>query len=100
MPFLEPLGVYFGNLDSTEAVFVLASGETVTVSGCFDDAFLDANAGETRFDTTQPRFTCEAAKVAKVKEDDTVTIKGTVYGVAKDPMPEGTGTATVLLRHE
>lgn len=99
MPFQEPTNVFFSSLDAKTAVFHLANGSFRAVACYFDNAFLDANAGETKMDTTAPRIICPALSVYDIERDTIVSVAGREWSVVQ-VQPDGTGMAIVTLAHE
>ena len=92
----------FVSLDdfATQAVIQLQAGGTRTVSGIFDDPYLNAQLGEYEMDTSKPRLTCVEGTLAGVKRGDGVTINGKQYGVMTYPQPDGTGLEVLELTPE
>ena len=97
-PDWEDLGAFLQTDDfAVVATILSAEGASRSVSGIFDEPFLDAQLGEYSFDGAQPRFTARAADLAGVKRRDEVTIEGVVYLARSDPKRDGTGMAVLDL---
>lgn len=67
------------------------------LNGIFDNAYFLQEIGDMDIDNTQPRLTCVEADIVRVKKEDSVEINGAKYDVTKDPQPDGTGMAVVVL---
>lgn len=93
----ENLSVFFTGLDAVQVTFDTSPARVVT--GYFDNAFVDANLGETIMDTTQPRIACRAVDVAGIPRGTMATIGDQSFSVVQI-QPEGTGLATVTFAHE
>lgn len=95
---IEDLSPFFDGLDASRAVFETCPQRVVEVY--FDNAFLDADIGETALmDTTAPRLTCRYADVKDIPRETYVRVNGKRYSV-RQIQPEGTGLATIALAHE
>lgn len=70
---------------------------TRTVTGIFDDPYLNAQLGEYEADTSAPRFTCKLSDVAGVGRGDYLTLDGTTYNIMTDPQSDGAGMAILRL---
>lgn len=99
----DPLSVFMKDFaEDDEIVFEWETEDgpqSKPCKGIFDDAFVDAQTGETILDTTAPRLTCIASDVAGVPREATVTVRGISYSVTQI-QPDGTGFAVVTLAHE
>lgn len=82
---------------ATVATIELAHGETIEVTGIFDDPYLNAQLGEYEADTSQPRFTCKWTDVLDVRRGDVARIDGQAYDVLSAAQPDGTGMALLSL---
>jgi hypothetical protein len=80
-----------------QATITLQGGGTISLSGIFDDPYLNATLGEYDHDTSDPRFTCKASLVAAVKRGDELTTDGKTYDVMTAPQYDGTGLAVIKL---
>lgn len=87
--------------------FTLADGSILEngsdgkpLKGIFDNAYFLQEIGDMDIDNTQPRLTCVAADVTRVKKEDSAEIDGVIYDVLRDPQPDGTGMAVVLLSEQ
>lgn len=67
------------------------------LKGIFDNAYFLQEIGDMDLDNTQPRLTCVMEDIAKVKKENTVEIDNVLYDVIKDPQPDGTGMAVIVL---
>lgn len=90
MPFTEDLAVFI-NADTPG--YTLATIGTGTVSGLFDNAYVDS-FGVTNSEKT---FTCRVAEVPGLVTGNAVTIAATSYTVA-ELQPDGTGLVRVRLK--
>lgn len=82
---------------ATVAVFSLAAGGAISVSGIFEDATLSTRTGEYEIDIASPRLDCKFADIAAVARFDTVQIGGVTYQVVDPPQNDGSGWGTVRL---
>ena len=97
-PDWEGLGAFLQTDDfAVVATIVSGEGASRSVSGIFDEPFLDAQLGEYSLDGSQPRFTARASDLAGVARHDEVTIGGVVYLALGDPQEDGTGMAVLPL---
>jgi hypothetical protein len=76
-------------------------GATVTtISGIFDNDFIEVDAGGgVPFAMQQPRFLARTADVASAVEDDTLLISGTTYKI-KVVQHDGTGMTNLILEKQ
>lgn len=72
-------------------------GASFSVTGIFDEPYLDADLGEYALDTTQPRFLCKMRDVAMVLRGDTFVVDGSTFDVMSGPQRDGTGMAVLRL---
>lgn len=99
----DDLGVFLDVGDfAVKAQITFQDGLRRNVPAIFDDPFLEAELGEYRLDTSQPRLTCREADVAGIQRGDTVHVENSVFDVLTGAQADGTGMATVKLsrRHE
>lgn len=82
---------------ATPAVIQLQGGGSISLSGIYDDPYLNAQLGEYELDTSQPRFTCIAALVVGVTRGDTLTLHGRTLDILTSPQADGTGMAVLAL---
>ena len=83
----------------TSATFT-HSGTSTTVSGIFDNDFVEVDAGGgIPFAMQQPRFLARTSDVSAAVEDDTLVISGTTYKI-KVVQPEGTGMTNLILEKQ
>ncbi|MFG6082323.1 hypothetical protein ACEUZ9_002968 [Paracoccus litorisediminis] len=98
MPFVEDLDAFLQEDEFAHACELrLAGGAIRSVRGIFDEPFLDAEMGEYRLDTTQPRLLGKAADFAGVNRFDTIIIAGREFDIMSLPQVDGTGMATLRL---
>ena len=74
-----------------------ADGTVLTLSGIYEDQYLDAQLGEYRMDSERPRVWCKQADVNGVARGDTCTVDGITYDVMTQPQGDGTGMAMLDL---
>lgn len=84
--------------------FTLADGSILEkgsdgnpLKGIFDNAYFLQEIGDMDIDNTQPRLTCVLSDIAQVKKEDYAEIDGVKYDVTRNPQPDGTGMAVVVL---
>jgi hypothetical protein len=83
----------------TSATFT-HSGTSATVSGIFDNDFVEVDAGGgVPFAMQQPRFVCRTSDVSNAVEDDTLVISAVTYKI-KVRQDDGTGMTTLLLEKQ
>lgn len=100
MPALdwEDLDVFLDEDDfAIPVIILLGGGSELTVSGIYEDQYLDAQLGEYTMDSTRPRVWCKASAVQGVRRGDVCTVDGFVYDVLGDPQSDGTGMAMLDL---
>jgi hypothetical protein len=99
----DPLHVFLKEFaEDDEIVFEWEEDEetmTKSLTGIFDDSFIDAATGETVLDTTQPRITCKEADAEGIPREAMMTIRGKAYSVTRI-QPDGTGFTIIQLAHE
>lgn len=78
-------------------LLTLASGETRTVVGIFDEPYMNADLGEYELDASQPRFGAAEKHFVGVERGDTLEIDGKVYDILTAPQSDGVGWATLQL---
>jgi hypothetical protein len=79
------------------AVITPQAGVVRSVSGIYDDPYLDAQLGEYRLDTSAPRFLSTAVALGGVVRGDGLAIAGVEYVALSAAQLDGTGMATVEL---
>ena len=84
--------------------FTLAKGSIIDkgsdekpLNGIFDNAYFLQEIGDIDIDNTQPRLNCVLSDIERVKKEDSVEINGVIYDVVRDPQPDGTGMALLIL---
>ncbi len=83
----------------TSATFT-HSGTPSTVSGIFDNDFIEVDAGGgVPFAMQQPRFLTPTAGVTTAVEDDTLVISAVTYKI-KVRQDDGTGMTTLILEKQ
>ena len=83
---------------ATLAIFTPAGGQPRPgVAVIFDEPVMNAESGEYDFAAAEPRFTCKEADVVGLKKHDGCVIGGKEYELERDPHPDGTGMAVVIL---
>ena len=83
----------------TSATFT-HSGTSTTVSGIFDNDFVEVDAGGgIPFAMQQPRFLCRTADVTTAVEDDTLVIATVTYKI-KVRQDDGTGMTNLILEKQ
>jgi len=71
-----------------------------TISGIFDNDFVEVDAGGTiPFAMQQPRFLTRTSDVSAAVEDDTLVISGVTYKI-KVVQPDGTGMTNLILEKQ
>lgn len=90
-----------GGTFSTPAVFTVAGGPPVTISGIFDDSYYDSSLGENALEGSQVRITVQLAAVtAGIVRGIPVQINGVTYSVLEVQPDLGTGICVITLSHE
>ncbi|MTH78748.1 head-tail joining protein [Paracoccus aestuariivivens] len=98
MPFKEDLSQFLQVDEFAHACELrLAGGIVREVRGIFDEPFLDAELGEYRFETSQPRLLGRAADFDGVIKGNLITIDGREFDIMGSPQIDGTGMATLRL---
>ena len=83
----------------TSATFT-HSGTSTTISGIFDNDFVEVDAGGgVPFAMQQPRFMCRTADVTTAVEDDTLVISAVTYKI-KVRQDDGTGMTNLILEKQ
>lgn len=77
-----------------------ADGVVLTLSGIYEDQYLDAQLGEYRMDHERPRVWCKQSDVPGVRKGDTCTVDGITYDVMTEPQGDGTGMAMLELAEQ
>ena len=80
---------------------IFTRGSTVTtISGIFDNDFIEVDAGGTiPFAMQQPTFLARTSDVAAAVEDDTLLIAGTTYKI-RVVQADGTGMTNLILEKQ
>jgi hypothetical protein len=79
---------------------VTATYKAGTISGIFDNDFIEVDAGGgVPFAMQQPRFMCRTADVSTAVEDDTLVIATLTYKI-KVRQDDGTGMTTLILEKQ
>lgn len=79
---------------------VLATYKAGTISGIFDNDFVEVDAGGgIPFAMQQPRFLCRTADVSTAVEDDTLVISAVTYKI-KVRQDDGTGMTNLILEKQ
>ena len=104
MPFVEDIGQFLRVDEFAHACeLILAGGAVRQVFGIFDEPFLDADLGEYRMDTSQPRLLGKASDFAGASRGDTLIVLAHAgqparsFDVLSAPQIDGTGMATLRL---
>ncbi|WP_334061741.1 head-tail joining protein [Limimaricola cinnabarinus] len=85
---------------ATVATVTPQGGVSRSVTGIFDEAFLDTAIGEYDLDTTRPRFTGREADLAGLGRGDVAVIDGATFVVLTSPQTDGTGMAVLELARQ
>lgn len=95
----DDLTKIFNNGDfDEEAIFVITPpAGTITVRGWFTDASEAASLYSGELEANDASFVCKTSDVATVKNEMTVTIRGTQYKV-KRKQKTGTGVSMIVLK--
>jgi len=97
-PAWENLDVFLQTAEfAVVAEITSKAGAVRLINGIFDEPFLDAQLGEYRLDTVQPRLLCTEVALAGVARGETVVIEGVTYITLSGAKPDGTGMATLEL---
>lgn len=97
-PDWESLDDFLNEEEFATAVHVTrADGAVLTLSGIYEDQYLDAQLGEYRMDSTRPRVWCKQIDVQGVRRGDTCLVDGTLYDVLTEPQGDGAGMAMLDL---
>jgi hypothetical protein len=81
------------------AIFTRGS-TTKTISGIFDNEFIEVDAGGgVPFAMQQPKFMVRSSDVVGVVEDDTLVISSVTYKI-KVVQPDGTGMTNLILEKQ
>lgn len=101
-PAWEDLSAFLDTGDfAVLATFTRAGGQVIPdVPGIFDEAVMNAEAGEYDVAAGMPRFTCAHAPVAGLKKNDAAVIGGVAYLLDHDPHADGTGMAVLALSRD
>lgn len=97
-PAWEDLGVFFDPADfAVSATITTQAGASRTVSGIFDDPYMNAELGEYDMDNTRPRFMATEADLEGIGRGDTLTLGAKSYDVLTFAQPTGDGLAVLEL---
>ncbi|KAA0014426.1 hypothetical protein F0A17_01895 [Billgrantia pellis] len=97
-PDWENLDYFLDEEEFATAVTVTrADGTVLSLSGIYEDQYLDAQLGEYRMDTESPRLWCKQSDVPGVNRGDTCAVDGITYDVMTAPQGDGTGMAMLDL---
>lgn len=98
MPFADDLDQFLQADEFAHACELrLAGGVVRQVRGIFDEPFLDADLGEYRLETSQPRLLGKEADFQGAMRGDTIVIDGRIFNIMSSPQIDGTGMATLRL---
>ena len=103
MPSWENLDVFLqtdlvGGFAITATLKFEGGSEDKSITGIFDEPYLNAQLGEYEVDDAQPRFTCKSADVVGVKRGDFLLLKdGRKFYVMTYPQQDGTGLSILKL---
>lgn len=108
MPFVEDLTEFLREPEfATSCELRFAAGGSRSFTAIFDEAAMDADLGEYRFETTSPRLNGRAADFAGAKKGDVLALNPATpaertLDVMGAPMVDGTGWAVLRLapQHE
>jgi len=75
------------------------SAVATTISGIFDNDFVEVDTGGIPFAMQQPRFLARTSDVSAAVEDDTLVISGTTYKI-KVVQHDGTGMTNLVLEKQ
>lgn len=74
------------------------AGPVRTITGIYDDQYLNAITGEYEADSSRPRFECKAAAAAGLKRGDIVDVpKEGRFELLTEPQPDGTGMCKLAM---
>lgn len=97
-PDWEDLDAFLDENEFADSVTVTrADGTVLTLSGIYEDQYLDARLGEYMMDSKRPRVWCKCADVPGVRRGDICTVAGIAYDVMTEPQGDGTGMAMLDL---
>lgn len=65
--------------------------------GIFDYPMVQTHAGEYKQDTDNPTFLCKEVDTLGMKRRDKIALYGVTYELTSNPLPDGTGLATLKL---
>lgn len=82
------------------ATYTPAGGSAVTISGIFDEDFIEVDAGGgVGVAMQQPRFLCRTADVSAARDGDTMLVQGYNYNI-RIVQDDGTGMTTLILEKQ
>lgn len=97
-PDWENLDDFLDEADfATPVVVTLSGGGTLTLSGIYEDQYLDAQLGEYLMDTVRPRVWGKQSDMTGIHRGDVCTVGGAAYDVLGEPQGDGTGMAMLDL---
>lgn len=97
-PDWEDLNDFLDEKEFATAVTITrADGVVLTLSGIYEDQYMDAQLGEYVMDTTRPRVWCKQLDVSGVQRGDICEVDGVTYDVMGQPQSDGTGMAMLDL---
>jgi hypothetical protein len=82
---------------ATAVTITRADGVVLTLSGIYEDQYMDAQLGEYVMDTERPRVWCKQLDVPGVQRGDICEVDGVTYDVMGQPQSDGTGMALLDL---
>lgn len=102
-PHFDDLSVFLNTDDfAVDVRITLHDGSQRDIKAIFDDPYLEAELGEYRLDTSQPRLTCREQDVSDIKRGDRVEVGARTFDIMTGSQSDGTGMASIKLapRHE
>lgn len=82
---------------ATPVTITRADGVVLTLSGIYEDQYMDAQLGEYMMDTDRPRVWCKQSDVPGVQRGDICEVDAATYDVMGQPQGDGTGMAMLDL---
>lgn len=97
-PAWEDLDVFLDPADfAVVAIITTQAGEVRTVTGIFDEPYMNAQLGEFDMDTSRPRFMAKEADLAGLARNDSARIGGKDFDIMTHPQATGDGLAVLEL---
>lgn len=101
-PAWEDLGAFLqldsaGGFATTAQLTRASASAPVTITGIFDEAYVNAEIGETDLDASRPRFQGAETDLAGIKRGDTLVIHGKSYEAMTNTQATGDGWAVIEL---